>query len=323
MVALVALVVAAREAVIILLLAILISSALDPVVEKLEKWHIPRVLGTIAIFLMGLVILALLMYTIVPLSIIEFKNLFANLGGAVGQIFGTSAPGAVINSVTPQLNSFAESLLAGNASFVDILGNILGGVTFFVVTVILSFYLTATRDGVGKFLRAILPRESEDKVLTMFYRSKRKIGRWVNGQLVLCFMIGMGVFLGLLFLGVKYALMLAVFAGIFEIIPIVGPIFAGALAVAVALDQSTGLALSTLIFFVILQQVEAHALVPLVMKRSVDVHPVMVITAILIGDQVAGIPGMLLAVPAAVVFQEVVDEWVAKKDRERSETVEV
>lgn len=323
MAALIALVVAARETVIILLLAILISSALDPLVEKLEKWHIPRILGTLAIFLIGLLVLALIMYTIVPLSIIEFKNLFANLGGAIGQIFGSSAPGAVINSITPQLNSFADSLLAGNASFIDILGNILGGVVFLVVTVVLSFYLTVTRDGVGKFLRAILPRELEDKVLAMFYRSKRKISRWLNGQLVLCFLMAVGVFLGVLFLGIKYALMLAVFAGVFEIIPMVGPIFAGALAVAVALDQSTGLALSALIFFVILHQLEAHVLVPLVMRRSVDVHPVLVITAILIGDQVAGIPGMFLAVPVAVVFQEVVDEWVAKKDRERSETVEV
>ncbi len=322
-VGLVALIVAVRETVIILLLAILISSALDPMVERLERWHIPRVLGAIVIFLVGLTFLALLTYTIVPLSIVEFKNLFANLGGAVGQILGTSVPDTVVNSITPQLNSFANSLLSGNVSFVDIMGSILGGVTFLLVTVVLSFYLTVTRDGVGKFLRAVLPREMENNVLSTFYRSKHKIGHWVNGQLILMFLMATGVFFGLLFLGVKYALMLAILAGIFEIVPMVGPIFAGALSVAVALNQSAGLALTVLIFFVILQQVEAHLLVPLVMRRSVNVHPVIVIVAILIGEQLAGVPGMLLAVPAAVVFQEVADDWVAKKDRERGETVEV
>ncbi len=322
MVALITILVIARETIIVLFLAILISSALDPLVERLGKWRIPRVLGTISIFIIVLTLLALLMYTIVPLSIIEFRNLFANLGGAVGQILGTSVPNTVINSITPHLNSFADSLLSGNASFVDIIGSVLGGVTFFLVTIVLSFYLTVTRDGVGGFLRAMLPRDMEDRVLPTFYRSKRKIGRWLNGQLILGFLMATGVFFGLWFLGVKYALLLAIFAGIFEIIPMVGPIFAGALSVAVALGQSTGLALSTLIFFIIMQQVEAHALVPLVMKKTVDVHPVIVIVAILIGYQLAGIPGMFLAVPAAVVFQEVADDWVAKKEQNR-EVVEV
>jgi predicted PurR-regulated permease PerM len=322
--ALLALLFAIRETIIVLLVAILISSALDPLVEKLEKWRMPRVVGTIAIFVVTLTLLALLTYTIVPLSIIEFRDLFANLGGAIGQILGTSVPNTFINSITPQINSFANSLLAGNASFVDVLGNVLGGVTLLIVTIILSFYLTVTRDGVGKFIRAILPRDMEDKALSTFYRSKHKISRWVNGQLVLALIMATAVFFGLLFLGVKYALILAIFAGVFEIVPLVGPIFAGALSIAVALNQSAGLALSVLILFIILQQVEAHALVPLVMKRSVDVHPVVVIVAILIGNTLAGIPGMFLAVPAAVVFQEIVDDWVAKKDRQReSETVEV
>ncbi len=315
--ALIALFFAVRETLIILFLAILISSALDPAVEKLEKWRIPRILGTIAIFLVGLVFLALLIYTVVPLAILEFRSLFTNLGGAVGQLLGSAVPDTVVNAIVPRLDNIANLLLSGNASFMDVVSKILGGATFFLTTLVLSFYLTISRDGVGKFLRAILPEDLEEKVLTLYYRSRRKVGRWLQGQMVLGLIMGFTVFLGLWLLGVKYALVLAVFAGVFEIVPLVGPIFSGALAVAVALGDSSGLALSTLVFFVVVQQIEGHILVPVVMRQAVDVHPVIVIVAILGGYQLAGIPGMLLAIPAAVVFQEVVDDWVAKKARNR------
>ena len=311
-----------REAITILLLAILISSALDPAVEKLSKWRIPRLLGTIAIFLTALVSLAFLIYTIVPLSILEFRSLFANLGGAVGQMLGSAVPDTVVNSILPQLDKIANVLLSGSTSFVDIISRVLGGVTFFLTTFILSFYLTASRDGVGKFLRAVLPENMEEKILTLYYRSKRQVGRWLQGQFILCVIVAVAVFFGLWFLGVKYALVLAIMAGIFEIVPLVGPIFAGALSVAVALGDSSGLAVSTLIFFVVMQQIEGHLLVPIVMKKAVDVHPVIVIVALLGGYQLAGIPGMLLAVPSAVVFQEVVDDWVLRKARNR-ETLEI
>jgi len=311
-----------RETIIVLSLAILISSALDPAVEKLEKWHIPRILGTIIIFLAGLIFLALLIYTIVPLSILEFRSLFTNLGGVVGQLLGSAVPDTVVNTIVPRLDNIANLLLSGSTSFVDVVSKILGGATFFLTTLVLSFYLTASRDGVGKFLRAILPSSLEDNVLALYYRSKRQVGRWMQGQIVLCMLVAVAVFFGLWFLGVKYALLLAILAGLFEIVPLVGPIFAGALSVAVALSDSSGLAISTLIFFVVMQQIEGHVLVPLVMRRAVDVHPVVVIAALLGGYQLAGIPGILLAVPAAVVFQEVVNEWVARKARNR-ETLEI
>jgi predicted PurR-regulated permease PerM len=316
MVALIALLYTIKETIIVLLLAILISSALEPVVERLVKWHIPRILGTVSIFLIALALLALLIYTIVPLAILEFRGLFNNLSGIVGQLFGLAVPETVVNAIVPRLDNIANLLLSGNASFIDVVSRILGGITFFLTTLVLSLYLTATRDGVGKFLRAILPDNLEDSVLAIYYRSKRQVGRWMQGQIVLCILIAVAVFLGLWFLGVKYTLVLAILAGTFEIVPLIGPIFAGALSVAVALGDSSGLAISTLIFFVVIHQIENHVLVPLVMRGAVDVHPAVVIVALLGGYQLAGIPGMLLAVPAAVVFQEVINSWVAKKARD-------
>ena len=107
--------------------------------------------------------------------------------------------------------------------------------------------------------------------------------------------------------------LIGILAAVFELVPFIGPIVSGAFAVVAALGTSAQLAIYTLIFFVIAQQFESNILVPIFSKRSVDLHPVIVITALLIGAEVGGFLGMVIAVPAAAVFQEVVEEWSVKK----------
>ena len=149
----------------------------------------------------------------------------------------------------------------------------------------------------------------EARVLQLYGRTKAKIGRWFQAQVILSLVIGAVVAIGLSLLGVEQALVLGVIAGLFELVPIAGPIFAGALAIIVAATQSLTLALWVLIFFVVIQQLENNLLVPLVMKKAIGVHPVIILVALLGGAEIAGLVGMLLAVPAAVFLQEMTDDW--------------
>jgi len=114
-------------------------------------------------------------------------------------------------------------------------------------------------------------------------------------------------------LGVPYAFLVAFIAALFELVPFVGPIISGAFGIVSALTVSTSLALYTLIFFVAAQQLESNVLVPILNRRSVGLHPVIVIVALLIGAEVGGFLGIFIAVPAAAVFQEVIQEWSSKK----------
>src|SRR3989344_619567 len=285
----------ASRAVMVLLLAIFLSSALDTLVIRLESWRIPRLLGTIIVFLGLLAVMAVLIYTVVPIAVLELRGIFNNL------------------------ESISNMLFAGSASFIEILGRLLGGITSLVAVLVTSFYLTLSRDGVGRFLRAIFPEDLEDQVLGIYYRSKKKIGRWFQAQLILSLIIGFLVFSGLWILDVKYAVILAIFAAVFELVPIVGPVFAGGMAVMVGLSQSFGTGMYVLILFLIIQQLENHILVALVMKKAIDVHPVVILIAILAGLEIAGFIGMILAVPAAVVAGEIVDDWIAKKATSRKQ----
>lgn len=304
-----------RETISILLLALIISTALNPAVDRLQKFRIPRILGTIIVFLVALTILAFVLYTIIPITLLELNSLFKNLSGLAEQFLGITSPAEITNFIDTDLNSLTSVLLSGGVPFLQVLGRILGGVAFAIAVLVLSFYLTISRDGVEKFLRAVLPEDLENRAIQLYRKTRKKIGKWFQAQLFLSLVVGTSVFIGLWFLGVEQSLVLAVIAAVFELVPVVGPIFAGALAVAVVAGESLQLGFYVLLLFLAIQQIENQLLVPLVMKRAVGINPVIVLVALIGGAQIAGIIGMLVAIPTAVFLQEILDEWVAVKGR--------
>ncbi len=302
-----------RETISILLLALIVSTALEPGVDRLERMKIPRILGTIIIFLVALTIIAFIVYTILPVTLLELNSLFKNLGGLADQFLGISSPLELSNLIDADLSSITNLLLSGGVPFLQVLGKLLGNVAYVVAVMVLSFYLTVSRDGVEKFLRAVLPEGKETRAIQLYRRTSKKIGRWFQAQLVLSLVIGTTVLIGLWIIGVDQNLVLAVIAAAFELVPVVGPIFAGALAVAVAAGESLRLGMYVLFLFLAIQQIENQLLVPLVMKRAVGINPVIILVALLGGAQIAGVIGMLVAVPTAVFLQEVLNDWVEVK----------
>ncbi len=190
-----------------------------------------------------------------------------------------------------------------------------------MAVIVSSFYLSISRDGVERFIKAVLPADYEKSALSIYERSRKRIGFWFRTQIFLSLLIGLSVWGVLVLLGVRHAFLLGIAAAIFEIVPYVGPILSGALAVLMALSTSVSLALYTLIAFLIIQQLESHVLVPLLMRRAVGLHPVIVIIALLIGIEVGGVLGALISVPAAAVFEEALDEWSQKKRPKEPEPV--
>lgn len=308
----------AKDALLALFLAIIISSALDtPVAFLKDRLKIPRILGTASIFGLGIIFLALLVYIILPVVTLEISSLAGMLSGtAAGALF--SDVSSAIKMGTNQfslvtLGQLTETLFKGTSPVLTTIGNILSGVAFGFSVLIISFYLTLTRDGVGRFLRAVLPERLEDGVLTVYYRSKKKIGKWLQAQLFLSVVIGVLVSGGLWILGVKYSLVIGLLAAMFEIMPVVGPIFSGAVGTLIALSDSFTLGMYTLLLFLVIQQLENHLLVPIFMKRVVDIHPVVALFSLLAGFQLLGVPGMIVAVPVAVVVQDVIEARMEQK----------
>lgn len=308
----------AMDVVLALFLAIVISSALDPMVSWLEKKRIPRILSTLTIYILAIFFLALLVYLIVPIALAELNSLIESLGDRLSaNPLGINVTEG-LEVINKTLNNITNILLSGGRSLVDISSKFLGGLALAASVFVLSFYLTVGKDGTERFLITVLPAVYESKAIEIYDRVRRKIGRWLRGQLLLSVTVGTLVFLGLWLLGVKYSLILGIIAALAELIPYVGPIFSGSLAVLVALTNSWTLALYTLILFVIIQQLENHIFVPAVMSLTTSLNPVVILIALLIGARIFSLIGLIIAVPVAVLIQEIIEDWSGTKRRTRS-----
>jgi len=305
----------ARQALIILFLAIVISSALDGSVSWLQRKKIPRILGTPLIFIGVLAILAFLLYTLIPVAIFELQNLLENLKKMEIPILGNldASQFTGIDKYLGGLGDLANVLFSGGVSFFNIIASIFGNLALIIATLILSFYLTVNQYGVERFLRTILPIVYEEYVIGIYLRARNKLGLWLQGQIFLMLIVGAATTLGLWILGVKYSLILGILAGFLEIVPIVGPIFIGALAFLMAISESWTLGLYVILLFLVIQQLESHLLVPSVMKKTVGISPVVVVVSLLAGAEIAGFVGIILAVPVAVILQEVIYDYERRK----------
>lgn len=319
-----------RDLVLIILTAIVIASSIEPIVKWFIKRKIPRVLAVIFVYLGIAGVFVGLFVTFVPLILEETSNLSSSIPQYVNSIdFWPSINGGGFLSETTVQNlssSFSLSDIVGGlksavghtfSSFWQAVSTIFGGLLSFVLILVFSFYFAVQEYGITGFLRIVTPANHEKYVIDLWKRSQVKIGRWMQGQILLALFIGILVYLGLMILGVKYALLLAILAAMAELIPLFGPILAAIPAVLIGfLDGGTSLGLMVLGLYVIIQQFENHLIYPLVVKKVVGVPPLMVIIALLVGAQLAGFLGIIIAVPMAAVLMEFANDVEKKKRKE-------
>ena len=312
-VALVAILYQGRQILLGLFLAVIISSGLEGLINLLEKIGLPRGVSVILIFLFAVLLITFIIYSLAPIVIVEMNSIFMNAQQGGSGNLGALLASKATQSVSGIVSKFTSGFFSGSSSPLDLFSNAIGSVGLAVAVILCSFYLSLTKDGVERFLKVVIPPSYEEATLRIYERSRKLISAWFRTQFLLTLIFGFTVWAGLTILGVKYALLVAVLAGLFEFVPFVGPFLSGAMAVVAALSTSTTLAVYTLIFFVIAEQFEANVLVPLLNQHIVGIHPVIVIVALLIGAQVGGILGIVISVPAAGVFQEVIQQWSSRR----------
>lgn len=302
----------ARDVIGILFASIVISLGLDPIVSFLEKRKINRILGTLLVFLGSFFVIAVVGYFVVPVFVIEASAFLKQFHDFISAIFGIGLPGTIVEALTFGRDRILDLLMSADISVPDAMKNFFSSAVFFFGTVLTTFYLSVEKNGTEHLLRVILPDQYEKPVLQIFGRFKIKIRRWMAAQLSLSVLIGIIVGVGLWLLGIRYSFMLGVIAAVLELVPVIGPIVVGIITFMIALSDSFLLGIYSVLFFFIVQQLENHLLVPVIMGRSMKVHPVVVLMALLAGGNIAGILGIILAVPIAVIAQETF-EYIAER----------
>jgi predicted PurR-regulated permease PerM len=305
-----------RDIVAVLIFAIIIASALEPLLAYVERKRVPRLLSLIVIYLLFFVLFAAFLYILLPLLLDEFRDLTQNYSAYFGKIEEAAGTITFIPGLSGNVHDLLSQLTEQIPSFTSLLSyasSIFGGIVSFIVILVVSFYLALSRGALDDFLRSVLPPQFEAHAHELWIRAQKKMGYWLQAQILLSLIMAFIVGIGLWILGINYALLIAIVVGILEIVPFVGPVVAGALATLLAISQSPILGLWTLIFFIVAQQLEGHILVPLLIKKLVGLNPVAVILAILIGAKLGGILGILLAVPIAAVIDESFDDLAKRR----------
>ncbi|MDA1334501.1 MAG: AI-2E family transporter [bacterium] len=311
---------AIRDVLMIILVSIVIASAVDPLIRWLSKYKIPRVVSALFIYIGGISFFLAVFYFLIPPITSDFQDFFTQLPTLVEsalvefqdklQFFSSDYITKAIESVTGNADKIFRE---GFGQFFNTASSLFSGIFSLGFIFVISFYLAVQDDGVANFIRIVTPREYEDYLLNLWSRTQRKIGRWLQGQLLLGLIVGVIVFIALTILQVKYALILAILSALFELIPYFGPILAAIPAIAIATIQNPLLGLLVAGIYFIVQQMENHLIYPQVVRKTVGVPPLLAIIALLIGGKLGGIMGFIVAVPTAVVLVEYFNDVVDQK----------
>lgn len=315
-----------RDFIVVIIVSIVIASAIEPMVGWTKKRSIPRLPIVLLVYLVAaFAFVGLFYFLILPLlgdiaNFMRTLNIYFNSatsGGILSEMFrnqnlfsGFDTP-MLAKELGSYLNSLSSFLSQGIFSS---LSSIFGGILNFLLILVLSFYLVVQDDGISKFLKMITPLKHEQYVIGLWRRSQNKIGHWMQGQLVTSALVMILVYIGLLFIGIPNALVLAVLAGIFELIPLFGATLAA--IPAIFIGYISGGMTSALIvagLYIVVQQLEGNIIYPLVVKKLVGVPPMVSIIALVVGGILAGFLGVLVAVPLAAVAMEFLADYEERK----------
>lgn len=311
--------------VIALLVAVVLASAVEMPVKTMAKWGIPRAFSVVIIFLTLVVFVAVIALVFLPPMADDIARFIKTLPQILDsvRIFGKDMGFKDLSLAISELSrdiskgqilTILKNAVFGTSGFFATTSVVIQSAINFILTFVLAFYLALEERGVQKFLRLIVPKKHEEYVEDLWMRSQKKIGLWMQGQLLLSLFVSLLVYVPTLLLGIPYASLLAVLAFVGELIPMVGLTLAMIPALFLAWTHGgVHLLWITGIIYFIISQLESHVLYPKVMSKMVGVPSVVVIIAIVVGAKVAGIWGVLLAVPLAAIFMELATDLEKRK----------
>lgn len=286
-----------RGVLLLLFIAFILMNALNPLVSSLEKIKIPRILSSVLVFIIGLIVISLIVAGIVP-PLVEQLNVLTNF---IAEQFPDFAFFQISEqALISQIETLSRNALNLLRFVTGAASNLLG---FFSI-IVLTIYLLLERKKMPEYLQLLFNNhDSEQKAKELIGAFEKRLGGWVRGEALLMLIVGLLTYVGLTLLGIPFALPLALLAGLLELVPNLGPIISSIPAIIAGLTISPMLALGVLILYVAVQQLENNLIVPIVMRQSAGVNPLITLLSLMVGLTLGGIGGAILAVPFYITIE--------------------
>ncbi len=290
-----------RDIIFSLLIGFILMSALRPGVKRLIDVGVPHYVAVILVYLLFIFIVTLLISLIIPPIIFETTGLIANLP-------------LIVERISPQMSKFFDlehlSSYVPNVTdnVVSLISGIFSNTVFVVSTLFFGLYLLLDEELLGTVVHRYAPKDRARRIVALLRTAEQRMSSWFWGEVTLMTLVGIFTFIGLNIIGVRYAIPLAVLAGLLEIVPNIGPTISAIPAVIIGFSMSAFTGVSTLALYIVIQQLENSFVVPMVMKRAVGINPIVTLLMLLIGTRVGGILGVLLAIPIFLFVETIAAE---------------
>ncbi len=319
---------AVRDIIAMVFVAWVLASALTPWVDRLQRWHLPRALGILSVYIAaGAALTGIILLLVPPVSneltsiAHNFPSYYEPIRDNLNNLRATGEEIGLLNSVQQALDNTVRNVVNLTSGLYDAVASVFGGVVMGIGILVIAFYMTVEEDGIKSFIRSVTPIVYQPYIIQKLTQIQKRLSSWLWGQLLLMCFIGLLTGLSLWILGVPYALVLGILAGMLEFIPIIGPTLSAVPAVFFTLTDYANAPYKpfiVIIMFIVIQQIENQLLVPRVMKQAVGLNPIVIIIALLVGYKLGGFIGIVLAVPLVAILDVFFSDFIADKQREQN-----
>lgn len=290
-----------RDILFSLLIGFILMSALRPGVHYLMKKNFTRPFAVFIVYIAFVLVFLLLISLIIPPIIIETSSLIRSFP-------------LILENISPQLSTYLDvrniSGILPNVTnnIFSIITGVFSNALFVVTTLFFGLYFLLEERLLEDVACRYCPDDQIEKITNILRKSEERMASWFWGEITLMTVVGLMTFIGLNILGIKYALPLAVLAGLLEIVPNIGPTISAIPAVIIGLSTSYFSGFSVMALYLIIQQLENSLIVPYIMKRAVGLNPILTLIALLVGGRIGGVLGVLLSIPLVLFIETILAE---------------
>lgn len=298
--------------------AMIISYVLNPVVCMLAARKMPRGIAVLLIYAVFLTCLAVILINLIPMLIEQMEELNEHLPemtmhaqNIMNNLDNRGVPVGIKEGVDQWLLQWEDRLAKGISNFMDHIGSTINIVLNIFIIPFLIFYILKDFDVFERAVVSLLPRTRRKASVRLLKEIDEALGNYVRGQFLVCLIVGILAYIGYMIVGMPYALLMASIVAVFNIVPYLGPFLGAAPAVVMASTISWKMVLMVIIVNWLCQLLESNIVSPQVVGKKLHLHPMLIIFALLVGGEIAGVVGLILAVPLFVVLKVIIQHFFA------------
>jgi len=314
----------ARDIVIWFFFALVISLLMEPAINFLRKLRFPKVIAVILVYVSIFGAVGLLILITAPIFAFEIKQFAQNIPEYFENINPLLKDLGL--NVAKDFEGFTLTLVSqlqeSSTSIIKAITIFFGGIASTIVIFVFAFYISLEHKGPERFLSLLTPKKYEHAVLTIFEKAQFQVSGWFGARVLACLFVGIVSFIIFFLFGIKYSLILALISGALTFVPFIGPLITALLVLLfVGVSNSWLVAIYLVVALIIIQQIENSIVTPLLMKKFLDLPPVLVLVAILVGGKMFGLLGIIFVVPVFGIIYEFLKDFLEKRKKSQMEVV--